>query len=61
MTAKWMEIFKDEIAVERAEARIQAYAEMVDKGLVTIDQAAEVLKMTVQEFQKAVEKIKVTA
>ena len=61
MTAKWMEIFKDEIAVERAEARIQAYAEMVDKGLVTIDQAAEALNMTVQEFQKAVEKIKVTA
>ena len=61
MTAKWMEIFKDEIAVERAKARIQAYAEMVDKGLVTIDQAAEALKMTVQECQKAVEKIKVTA
>ena len=61
MTAKWMEIFKDEIAVERAEARIQAYAEMVDKGLVTINQAAEALNMTIQEFQKAVEKIKVTA
>ena len=59
MTAKWMEIFKDEIAVERAEARIQAYAEMVDDGDLSIERAAEKLGMTVQEFQSAAEKLKV--
>ena len=65
MTAKWMEIFKDEIGEKeqsaRTEGKIQAYAEMVDDGDLTVERAAEKLGMTVQEFQKAVEKIKVTA
>ena len=65
MTAKWMEIFKDEIGEKeqsaRTEGKIQAYAEMVDDGDLTVERAAEKLGLTVQEFQKAVEKIKVTA
>lgn len=65
MTAKWMEIFKDEIAVERAEGRsegmIQMCASLVDDGTLSIEKAAEKLGMTVQEFKAAVENLKVTA
>ena len=43
------------------EGKIQAYAEMVDDGDLTVERAAEKLGMTVQEFQRAVENLKVTA
>jgi predicted HTH domain antitoxin len=56
------EIFKDEIGEKeqsaRTEGKIQAYAEMVDDGDLTVERAAEKLGMTIQEFQRAVEKIK---
>lgn len=65
MIAKWMEIFKDEIGEKeqsaRTEGKIQAFAGLVDDGTLTVERAAEKLGMTVQEFQKAVENLKVTA
>ena len=59
MNEAMLAIFKDEIEQKRIEGRIQMCAEMVDKGLVTIDQAASALGMTVTEFKTAVENLKV--
>ena len=59
MTAKWMEIFKDEIGERIDESKLMMLVEMVGKGIITIEQAAKGVDMTVDEFKKAVEKIKV--
>lgn len=61
MTAKWMEIFKDEIGERIDESKLIMLVEMVGKGIITIEQAAQGLDMTVDEFKKAVENLKVTA
>ena len=61
MTAKWMEIFKDEIGERIDESKLIMLVEMVGKGILTIEQAAQGLDMTVDEFKKAVENLKVTA
>ena len=61
MNEAMLAIFKDEIEQKRIEGRIQMCAEMVDKGLVTIDQAASALGMTVTEFKTAVESVRVIA
>lgn len=60
-------LFEQEEAVKRygnrraAEARIAAFAEMVEDNTLTIEQAANKLGMTVEELKKAVEALKVTA
>ena len=46
--------------IKAEEGKIQAYAEMVGKGLITFDQAANALNMTVDEFMMALENLKVT-
>lgn len=61
MNEAMLAIFKDEIEQKRTEGRIQMCAEMVEKGLVTIDQAASALNMTVPEFKAAVESVRVIA
>ena len=51
MYEEMMAIFKDEI--ERTNLR--TLAGMVDKNIITIEQAAQGLGMTVSEFKEAVE------
>ena len=41
----------------RAEGKIQAFAELVKDGLLTISQAAEKVHMTVPEFEAAIQTI----
>ena len=45
----------------RNEGKIAAYAEMVAEGDLTVEKAAKKLNMTVDEFNEAVEALKVTA
>ena len=45
----------------RNEGKIAAYAEMVAKGRLTVTEAADAMGMTVDEFNEAVEALKVTA
>lgn len=60
-------LFEQEESVKRygrrkeREGKIAAYADMVAKGMITADTAAQALGMTVDEFNKAVEALKVTA
>ena len=54
-------IFKDDFTQTRTETQIQVYDNLVTKGLITIEQAAAEMNMTVKEFKEAVEKIQSTA
>ena len=62
-----MSIFNQEESVEMygkrmaREGKIMAFYEMVQKGLITAEQAAETLSMTVEKFKEAVEQLMVTA
>lgn len=62
-----MNIFKQEEAVEmygnrrEKEGKVKALAELIDDGTLTLEKAAIKAGMTVQEFQEAVENLKVTA
>ena len=61
-----MSMFDQEKSIQRygqrmaREARLLAFAEMVEKNKLTVGDAAEALGMTVEEFQEAVEQLKVT-
>jgi len=60
-------LFEQEESVKRygrrkeMEGKIAAYTDMVAKGMITADTAVQALGMTVDEFNKAVEDLKVTA
>jgi len=60
-------LFEQEESVKRygrrkeKEGKIAAYADMVAEGELTVERAAEKLSMTVDEFNEAVEALKVTA
>ena len=60
-------LFEQEEATKRygyrkaREGKIAAYAEMVAEGDLTVEKAAKKLNMTVDEFNEAVEALKVTA
>ena len=45
----------------RSEGKVAAYADMVAKGIITEEIAAQALEMTAEQFKKAVEDLKVTA
>ena len=53
-----MEIFKDEIAQRENEAKMRTLADLVDKSIITAQQAADEMDMTVDEFNNAVEQLK---
>ena len=60
-------LFEQEESVKRygrrkeKEGKIAAYADMVADGELTVERAAKKLNMTVDEFNEAVEALKVTA
>ena len=43
------------------EGKVSAFADMVAKGMITVETAAQALGMTVEQFREAVEALKVTA
>ena len=43
------------------EGKVSAFADMVAKGMITVETAANELDMTVEQFREAVEALKVTA
>ena len=45
----------------RNEGKVSAFADMVAKGMITEETAAQALGMTVEQFREAVEALKVTA
>ena len=45
----------------RNEGKVSAFADMVSKGMITAEIAAQALGMTVETFNEAVEALKVTA
>ena len=55
------ELMKEEIEERFNEGKLIAYAEMIDKGLISYEQAAQAVDMTVEQFKTAVEKLKVIA
>ncbi len=44
-----------------AEGELSAFADMVAKGMITVEAAAQSLGMTAEAFNQAVERLKVTA
>ena len=54
-------IFQNLFYVLNQVGKIAAYAEMVAKGRLTVTEAADAMGMTVDEFNEAVEALKVTA
>ena len=53
----WIEGREEGREEGRAEGKIQAFAELVKDGLLTISQAAEKVHMTVPEFEAAIQTI----
>ena len=60
-------LFEQEESVKRygnrmkSEGKITAYADMIAKGMITVETAAQALGMSVEAFKEAVEALKVTA
>ena len=65
MNEAMLAIFKDEIeqrvSLGRNEGKLIAYEEMIRKGRISVEEAAEEMNMTVTEFKAAVENLKVIA
>ena len=61
MNEAMMAIFKDEIEKSESIGEMKALDKLVQQGIITIEQAAVSLSMTTEEFQAAVEQLKVTA
>ena len=61
MNEAMLAIFKDEIEKSESIGEMKALDKLVQQGIITIEQAAVSLSMTTEEFQAAVEQLKVTA